>query len=63
MSPTVYIVARKETIDERIVTYYRSIYSCGCEREGATPLRTRVIRCLQYGLSLQYGAKGLGSNP
>ena len=42
---SIYVVpyARKETIEERVFTCYRSIYSCGCEGEGATPLRTRVI--------------------
>ena len=33
-----YIYCAKKTVEERVFTCYRSLYSCGCEREGATPL-------------------------
>jgi len=49
LSLYIYCTQSKVVNNIRARYYYSSIYSCGCEREGATPLRTRV-RDLQYGL-------------
>ena len=33
-------VSKEEDYRRAYITYHRSVYSCGCEEEGATPLNT-----------------------